>query len=357
MKKIRFGYVGCGGLAQRVHLPNFKMLPECDFVALAEIRPQLLNKVADRFGIAKRYTHHLQMAEDESIEAVGISGGWSQQGELAADFLRRGKAVFLEKPMATSMEQARRILAAMEEGGGRLMIAHMYRYDAGNQLAKDHIRQFRQGGEAGKLTYIRMHGFGGDWHGGIDLPVDATDEKYPEAAAIAPDWMPARWQRPYFLYLQQFCHNVNLTRWFLDSTDKPKVKFVDLDDDGYVGTVGLEFQGVRCNLETGKLAGYQSWDDHTKFYFERGWVKRSTPPLLLRNVPCTVEVYRTSPKRELIHPTPDPAWSWSYKREAEAFLRAVQSGAPFGSEGVDSLPDVELFEDIYREFLKQRGEL
>jgi predicted dehydrogenase len=356
MRKIRFGYVGCGYLAQMVHLPNFKSLPECDFIALAEVRPQLLKKVGARLGIPKLYSNHLEMAEDPDIEAVGISGGHSSQGELAIPFLNRGKAVFVEKPLATSVEQAQRILAAARKGGGRLMVGYMNRYDAGNQLAREWIREFKRTGDVGKVSFIRMHGFGGDWIGGLDNPVDQTDEKVPASPLVVPEWMPAKWQQPYISYLQQFTHNVNLTRWLLDSKINPQVRAVQLADDAYKGTVILDYDGVPCNLESGMIDSHL-WDDHTQVYFEKGWVKRSTQPLLMRNVPCDVEVYRAKPKRELIKPIPDPAWSWNYKREAQAFLNAVETGQPFDSSGEDTLLDVELFEDIFRFWLTQRGEL
>jgi predicted dehydrogenase len=296
------------------------------------------------------------MAKDPEIEAVGISGGLSSQGELTIPFLEAGKAVFVEKPMATSVEQAKRILDAAKRGGGRLMVGYMNRYDTGHLLARDWIRDFKKTGDIGKISFIRMHGFGGDWIGGLDNPVDRSDEQAPSTPPIAPSWLPAKWHNPYVNYLQQFTHNVNLTRWLLDSTTKPKVTAVHLANDGYTGTLMLEYDGIPCNLESGSINSH-TWDDHTQVYFDKGWVKRSTNPLLLRNVPCEVEVYRASPKRELIKPIPEPAWSWSYKREAQAFLKAVQTGEPFDSSAEDTLIDVELFEDVYRCWLTARGEI
>jgi predicted dehydrogenase len=118
----------------------------------------------------------------------------------------------------------------------------------------------------------------------------------------------------------------------------------------------FEYEGVPTNLESGSVNSHL-WDDHTQIYFEGGWVKRSTPPLLLRNVPCEVEVYRANPQRELIRPVPESAWSWSYKSEAQDFLKRVRSGEAFDASGEDTLIDVELFEDIYRAWLKRKGEI
>src|SRR5207244_8696904 len=91
MPPVRLGYVGCGFMAQKVHLPNFATIPGCELVALAEVRGDLREKVADRFRIPRRYGHHLEMARDAEIDAVALSAGYALQAEMAADFLRRGK--------------------------------------------------------------------------------------------------------------------------------------------------------------------------------------------------------------------------------------------------------------------------
>src|SRR5215218_2915856 len=99
-RPVRFGYVGCGFMAQKVHLPNFAAIPGCELLALAEVRTGLRDRVADRYGIACRYSSHEELARDPEIEAVGVSAGFTLQGQMARDLLRAGKHVFMEKPMA-----------------------------------------------------------------------------------------------------------------------------------------------------------------------------------------------------------------------------------------------------------------
>ena len=97
---LRFAYVGCGFMAQKVHIPNFRRMSGVDLVGLAEVRPRLAEKVAARFGIPRVYRSHEEVALDPDVAAVGVSAAFSQQAEIAADLLAAGKHVFMEKPMA-----------------------------------------------------------------------------------------------------------------------------------------------------------------------------------------------------------------------------------------------------------------
>ena len=352
MAKVRVGYVGCGFLAQKVHLPNLLSLPECELVGIAEVRTELGRRVQRRLGIGRLYRSHHELGKDPDIQAAAVSGHFAGQGEIAIDLLRAGKDVFLEKPMAVSLEQAERILAAQRESGRRLMVAYMKRYDGGNVLVKDLVEQFRESDELGTIQYVRNHGFCGDWVAGLDAPMERTDEPYPPGPAIRPAWLPERLERHYIGYLQQYTHNVNLVRWFLDAGDDVEVTAVDLDPaDGMTGVVVLKVAGVRTVIESGSVA-YHAWEEHTQIYFRRGWVRTCAPPLLLRNTPATVEVYRAnkggaSTRSDIF---PRDGWTWSYKEEMKHFLECLISGAPFRSPADDARTDVRVLEEIYRRF-------
>jgi hypothetical protein len=58
---IRLGYVGCGSMAQHVHLPNYATLPQCRLLAIAERRPQLALAVARRFAVEKIYSNRVSI--------------------------------------------------------------------------------------------------------------------------------------------------------------------------------------------------------------------------------------------------------------------------------------------------------
>jgi predicted dehydrogenase len=75
--------------------------------ALAEVREDFGAKVQSRYGIPRLYRTHQELADDPEIEAVAVSAGYALQGQMARDLLRKGKHVFMEKPMATTIAQGR----------------------------------------------------------------------------------------------------------------------------------------------------------------------------------------------------------------------------------------------------------
>jgi predicted dehydrogenase len=96
MPPIRLGYVGCGYMAQRVHLPNLLSIPACEVVALAEVRQDLGKQAQSRLGIPKLYNDREAMLADSDLEAVAVSAAFAVQGQIARDALQAGKNVFME---------------------------------------------------------------------------------------------------------------------------------------------------------------------------------------------------------------------------------------------------------------------
>ena len=79
MNPVKLGYVGCGFMAQKVHILNFLRISECELVAIAEVRAELGEKVQDRHRVPKLYKDHLELAADSEIEAVAVSADFALQ--------------------------------------------------------------------------------------------------------------------------------------------------------------------------------------------------------------------------------------------------------------------------------------
>jgi predicted dehydrogenase len=230
----------------------------------------------------------------------------------------------------------------------------MKRYDPGNLLLKERLDAWRRSGECGRILLARNHGFGGNWTYGQDpnVPVDSSDEEAPSSPDDCPDWLPESRRNAYLGFLQQWTHNVNLLRFFLNDGDgRARPESVLLDDDGMTGLTVLDVDGVRAVVESG-YTRYHAWEEHTQIYFEGGWLRTQAPPLMQKEVSATVETYRAAHDGEPPRLTQEFAPpGWSYREEARHFVQRVRSGEPFRSSGEDTLHDVRLFEEIYQRHL------
>lgn len=95
---LRVGVIGCGGIAQMMHLPFLAERPDMFSIkALADIDSRTLELVGRQYHVDHLYTDHRQLL-DEDLDAVLIlSGGSHALGVV--DAARAGKHLFVEKPL------------------------------------------------------------------------------------------------------------------------------------------------------------------------------------------------------------------------------------------------------------------
>jgi len=101
---MRVGVIGCGRVAQRRHLPALSKMEGVQVVALADTDPDRLSKVAARFHVDKAYDCYPRLLEDESIDAVLVCTPPALHHEHAAAVLASGRHVYVEPPLALSVE-------------------------------------------------------------------------------------------------------------------------------------------------------------------------------------------------------------------------------------------------------------
>ncbi|MBM3189909.1 MAG: gfo/Idh/MocA family oxidoreductase, partial [Chloroflexi bacterium] len=70
MAGVRVAFVGVGNMGQCAHLRNYASIPDCEVVALAEIREELGQRVARRYGVPRVYRDHRELLAKESPEAI-----------------------------------------------------------------------------------------------------------------------------------------------------------------------------------------------------------------------------------------------------------------------------------------------
>lgn len=344
-KKLRIAFLGCGFMGQRVHLPNFLKLENCEVVALCEVREKLGKAVASRYNIPRYCKSHEELMEQKDIDAVIVATRDELHAPIAIDLLNSGKHVFVEKPIATNVEDARQMVYAAERAHKMLMVAYMKRYDDGVIKAKEIVDNLRNSNELGKITFVRIHCFGGEWVCNLDEPMITTDEPYPEVKSRAPQWMPSNEINRFSVFNNVFCHDVNLLRWLLG--DPKEVKYSTFHND-YHNSI-LSYKDFNVSFETGHVSS-KFWDEEIKVYFENGWVEIYPPPPLLRNVPADVKIYKAGNIQKV--EVPYSSWTWSFKNEAQHFIKCIVEDKSPRSDGKDSLKDMIIIEEIYKSFLE-----
>jgi scyllo-inositol 2-dehydrogenase (NAD+) len=127
----RMGAVYARNLAQRV--PNARL------VAVADLKAALREHFAAELPGVKVYASHLDLLQDNRVEAVVVVTSTSNHKQVVLDAVASGKAIFCEKPMALSIEDANEMRGAVEKAGVFLQMAFQRRFDAGYLAAKKKI--------------------------------------------------------------------------------------------------------------------------------------------------------------------------------------------------------------------------
>jgi predicted dehydrogenase len=343
-RRLNVGMIGAGFIGQLAHLMNLVEVPECRVVALAEFRPELRRQVAARYDIPRTYPSHHELLQDPEVEAVVVVTPRPWTGPVVLDCLNAGKHVLSEKPMAGTVEQGRRLVAAAQARGLHYVVGYMKRHDEGVQLAKQMVDELITSGELGPVLFARAHCYMGDSYCKADGHV-VTQEKadYPDGGwPIAPEDFPEPLARDYAAYLNTYSHNTNLLRYLFGRS--PGVDHVDFAQPAG-GIAVLNFGNFRATLEVGRLST-RDWDEHTEVYFADGRLTLRTPPALLKNVPAQVELYRAGAAQELR--APRCSWTWAFRRQARAFVLDVLENRVSLSPGADALEDVRLMEQMWR---------
>jgi myo-inositol 2-dehydrogenase/D-chiro-inositol 1-dehydrogenase len=148
---LRLGIVGCGFATQSRHLPALARIREAEVVALADLDADLLARVADRWRVARRHRDTQALIADPLVEAVAICTPAADHVPLALAAIAAGRHVFVEKPLALSLAEADRLVAAAAASASRVMVGFNLRW---HRLALA-ARELVAGGAIGRVRAVR----------------------------------------------------------------------------------------------------------------------------------------------------------------------------------------------------------
>jgi predicted dehydrogenase len=195
VQPVRLGAVGCGFVAERVHLPILSRLPELEVVAVADRDANRLTAVADAFGIPSRYPDADSLIADPSVDAVGVFVPPAEHAPPAIAALEAGRHLLVEKPLAPSLEEADRLADRAAAFAGVATVGFNLRWLDLVLRARELTRR----GELGEIEVVRT--------------VLTNGRRFdPEA----PEWLLRRELGGGSL-IEQGIHHFDLWRFLLDS--------------------------------------------------------------------------------------------------------------------------------------------
>jgi UDP-N-acetylglucosamine 3-dehydrogenase len=147
---LKVGVIGCGSIARRRHLLEYKENANVEIIAVCDIVEERAEEMAAKYN-SSAFVDYKKLLELDDLDAVSVCLPNNLHASVSIDALNAGLHVLCEKPMATSKEEAENMIRAAKDNGKKLMIAHNQRFVASHQKAK----QLIDSGEVGKIYSFR----------------------------------------------------------------------------------------------------------------------------------------------------------------------------------------------------------
>ena len=124
---VNMALIGCGGMG-RSHLRRAKDVPEVNFVGYVDAFEEAAASACQEFGGRYHTTEIETVLDDDEVDAVLIATHHDSHAPFATQAAAAGKHIFLEKPMALTIEECLEIEEAVAKAGVKLMMGFKFRF-------------------------------------------------------------------------------------------------------------------------------------------------------------------------------------------------------------------------------------
>ncbi|NUQ00388.1 MAG: Gfo/Idh/MocA family oxidoreductase [Armatimonadetes bacterium] len=241
--KVRIGFIGVGGIA-RHHLNQLKPISKAEVVALCDLNEAAAQAASSDHG-GTVYTDYHRLLDQEELDAVYICVPPKFHSDAEILAAQKGCALFVEKPVALTLDKALEIQAAIEQAGVLSSVGYTMRYWLGICAA----REFLAGKQASMVCCNRWGGIAGGpdhWWRNLDISGgQLVEQATHQVDAIR--WMLGEIKSVWARYEQQsMAHHENFT---IPASQALAFEMVN-------GTVGT----LTCSCAMHKGGGGGGWD-------------------------------------------------------------------------------------------------
>ncbi len=314
---IGLGYIG------KIHLKNCLKLKSAKVVAAADISKKALS-YARELGIKRLFTDYHELLKQPDIDAVLISLPTYLHTECTISAAEEGKHVFLEKPLASKLEEGKKIISAVKKHDVKLMVGYPLRF---SRKFIDIKKQM----ESGVLGDIQVA------HA-VNI---AAGPFMHRAETMTPLPVPEWWFNKDLTgggaLMDLGSHMINLTRWYFGTVKRIKAHL------GYRFNFDFEDQALCiANFESGTTA-----------IINVGWFSQKTK--------VGVELYGTVDHAISSHKShgkiitavqlilgKTPTFFEPYLNEVSYFIDCIRKDNHPSPDGLDALEDLKVIREAYK---------
>ncbi|WP_227378787.1 Gfo/Idh/MocA family protein [Haladaptatus halobius] len=351
---MRFAIVGCGTIAQVMHIPYVTELPGIELYALSDPAEDRVEILADRYNVEHGFASVEELLDSvgAELDAIIVLTPPHTHADIVELTLGAEIHTLVEKPLAVSPTDADRMVEAAEASDATSMVAYMKRYDPSYERAQEELAEI----EAIDLVtaydvdpdHVRILDEVYDIVGGT-LPEEFIEEsaakRHADAlTAIATD--DDVLADDFDWHLEHVCHDVNALRGLLG--DVERIEHVDVFADGRYATAHLVYEGgVRCVLDSG-LSERKWFEQFIRVDAPDRMVNLEFSNPFIKNTPTELTVKQGIEElKERKHVT---SYDEAFKREVKHFVRCVRGEAEVRTPFAEARDDVHLIADLFRTY-------
>lgn len=344
------GVIGCGEIAQLMHLPIIEELPALHVAALCDLSRSLVDRLGERYDVTGRHTDYRKLLADPGVDAVVICT--YDHAAVVAAAIEAGKHFVVEKPLGFTPDEARPLVGRLESSGLVGLVGYMKLYDPGYCAALDAIAKI------GRPKSIYVHNLAGRFDryqqlytqvrgSDVDPSVIAAARDVVNTrieAALGPDH--AGYRDLYLTLLMLGSHDLAVLRGAFGVAQRVE-HAMQIGESHLLAILDMGDK-VPAIFEVAFGAQYEWWDEWMAVYGEHDEVRVDFKNPYVRNTSATVHVKEAgageAAGERILQPTPDT----SFRRQWLHFIDCVNGKAVPRTTLQGGLSDLDLAVAIIR---------
>jgi predicted dehydrogenase len=325
---LGWAIIGCGRIAPR-HAQSVQQIADAHLTAVADIKPSRAQHFAQEYGSAA-YTDYHALLDRADVDVVSVCVPSGLHAQVAIDALQAGKHVLVEKPIAITLEDADRMIAAAETTGRKLGVVLQNRYNHPLQALRSAI-------DAGKLGRLHLGSACVRWY---------RPQSYYE------DGWHGTWAMDGGALMNQSIHHIDALQWLMGPVQSvyayaaTRAHAMEAED---VGVAVVRFvDGALATIEGSTLTWPQNLEGSVAVFGEHGSVKIGGTAL------NRIELWKVEGELEqeaelLTSQRVDPpsVYGYSHREVLRDFVQAVRQDREPDTPGREARKSLALVLAIY----------